>query len=262
MSNNYWRTPAPVLVPIAAMDPNHGITLDPFGTRAGTKSYVHATRQFTEDRRKRNGGGAFEGDWLRASMVAPGVPGLSYVNNPYGPGMMGPCADLTRYWGDQGARIVTLWPSSTDVVWFQEAFDSADQLCLWKGRIQFVDTRVPGERKNKKRKNSPLFSSAVFHWAGLPDSPGYGERLIRFQQIFSAHGKVVPCGRHRLTLGDTYADLPSIAALGGRCAGFQDKAAPSGSARVGNGPVALSSKGGGLAFRVDPERPHLGRVNF
>ena len=194
MPNNYWRTPERVLAPAydlqrhdreAAGIPVIGdaecFGLDPFATRTGVPSHVRAAHYLREDRRKPMGGGAFAQPWKPLAGDA-----LAWANPPYGRDLLGPSMRLQMEQAATGVWLVNLVPASTDVGWFHECWQTAAQVCFWKGRIKFEDPT-----RKRKEKNSPLFASALFHW---PGDVRCDMRMELFHEVYSEHGIVVPCG--------------------------------------------------------------------
>lgn len=113
-------------------------------------------------------------------LVQPWVGhGLVYCNPPYGRQL--------QYWvkkasieAAKGAEIIMLIPARTDTKWFQEWILAANAVCLWKGRIVFVDPdpNVP----EAKRKNPATFPSCVCYW---------GPRPLSFRAIFTRKGYII-----------------------------------------------------------------------
>ena len=195
MGNDNWRTPAPVLVPMSAMAPRVGITLDPFAVPRGKHTDVVAEHYLYEDRRRPLGGGGLIADWRDIA-----ADGLTFAQPPYGREKLGPCMQKIVHEGSANkVWTLALVPASTDVKWFHEAWGTAAQVCFWKGRIKFVDPEPTG------RKNSALFPNVVFHYPGRIHAAA---RMRRFHRIFSQHGIVVPCRE----LSRKYAHVFKVAA--------------------------------------------------
>lgn len=181
MGNDNWRTPAPVMVPMSAMSPNQGIALDPFAVPRGRPTAVIADSYLYEDRRRPLGGGGLIADWRDHA-----GDGLTFAQPPYGREKLGPCMQkIIREGSVNEVWTLALVPASTDVKWFHDAWESAAQVCFWKGRIKFLDPD-PGSN----RKNSALFPNVVFHYPGRIHVTA---RMMRFNRIFSRRGIVVPC---------------------------------------------------------------------
>lgn len=177
MSNDYWRTPARVMVPMAAMSPRVGISLDPFSARKGKPTNVVAQHYLYEDKRKPMGGGGLIADWRELA-----GDGLTFAQPPYGREKLGTCMEKIRREGfENKVWTLALVPASTDVGWFHDQWECAAQVCFWKGRIKFVS---PG------KTNSALFPNVVFHYPGRVHQLA---RQKRFERIFSQKGIVVPC---------------------------------------------------------------------
>lgn len=179
MSNDNWRTPAPVMVPMSAMSPGAGIALDPFAVAKGKPTAVRAAHYIYEDRRKKLGGGGLIADWRDIA-----GDGLTFAQPPYGREKLGACmAKIVEQGFDNEVWSLALVPASTDVKWFHQCWETAAQVCFWKGRIKFIDP-------NATRKNSALFPNVVFHYPGRIH---VAARMKRFHRLFSECGIVVPC---------------------------------------------------------------------
>jgi len=189
MANNYWRTPKRVLEPAYALQrgdkgyvgAGRSFALDPFAARRGLSSHVVAEHFLYEDRRRANGGGAFAEPWKPLARL-----GLAWANPPYGRDILGACMRLQQAQAADGVWLVNLVPASTDVAWFHECWESAAQVCFYKGRIKFEDPTA-----SREKKNSALFPNVSFHF---PGDVNQEHRMERFDRIYSEHGIVVPCG--------------------------------------------------------------------
>lgn len=98
------------------------------------------------------------------------VPGLIYVNPPYGREL--------RWWapkialeGAGGSEIIALLPARTDTNWFQKHIARADVLCFWSGRLTFRGAPDPA-----------LFPSVVAY---------FGDRAKAFKRVFTGKGWIV-----------------------------------------------------------------------
>jgi site-specific DNA-methyltransferase (adenine-specific) len=120
------------------------------------------------------------------------VPGeLVYVNPPYSralPVWVDKCIEEAR----RGASIILLVPARTDTRWFTRAYEAAEAVCLWSGRLKFLnaDPAAPSPEVMWDKKKSAwvpvcgaAFPSAVFL---------FGDRHARaFRQVFAPKGIMV-----------------------------------------------------------------------
>jgi hypothetical protein len=160
------------------MSPTHGIAVDPFPVPRGKPTAVEAQHYIYEEKRKRLGGGGLIANWRDVAR-----DGLVYAQPPYGRAKLGTCMEKIVSEGtDNKVWTLALVPASTDVAWFHRCWQSAAQVCFWKGRIRFIDDR--------KQKNSALFPNVVFHFPGRIQ---VASRMKRFHRLFAEKGIVVPC---------------------------------------------------------------------
>ena len=179
--NANWRTPAPVMVPMSAMAPTVGITLDPFAAARGKPTDVIATHYIYENKRELLGGGGLLADWRDCA-----GDGLVFAQPPYSREKLGACVEKIVHEGhDNEVWTLALLPASTDVRWFHDCWEKAAQVCFWRGRIKFIDPS-PGAKK----QNSALFPNVTFHFPGRIHTAA---RMKRFHRLFSTRGIVVPC---------------------------------------------------------------------
>jgi hypothetical protein len=109
-------------------------------------------------------------DGLVQSWKAIAGLGLIYVNPPYGrelPPWVAKCCVEGRSFD---CEIILLVPARTDTAWYDNANDSADVLCEWRGRLTFKGAPSPAP-----------FPSAVFYW---------GPRPYLFCHVFQSHGRM------------------------------------------------------------------------
>ena len=157
--NMNWQTPESFLDLVRQLDV---IGLDPATTKSNPTKAVHI---YTPDE-----------DGLSQPWTGKG---LVYCNPPYGRSLP-KWIKKASIEAAKGAEIIMLITARTDTKWFQEWVLSADAVCLWKGRIVFVDPdpNVPEE----KRKNPATFPSAVVYW---------GPRPLSFRAIFTSKGYII-----------------------------------------------------------------------
>lgn len=181
MSNEHWRTPA-WLCDLVSQLSLHGIALDPFAGKPSQPTHVVADQYLYIDRRRRLGGGGMTADWLELAATHTGRPGLIYCNPPYCRDKLGDAMAKIEAEAARGAWIVALVAASTDTLWYQTAMRSAQQMLLFKGRLQHVDP----SRRGRKRPPGPLFPSALFHWTTDP------RQQRRFLKVFADSGVIIP----------------------------------------------------------------------
>lgn len=154
----HWNTPEVVLAVIRGILGE--IDLDPCHND-GSIVGAHHTRTKTQD--------GLAVPWSSGEFArAPGRPVRVFANPPYG-----------RHLGDwfahavegaaEGAEIVLLVPSRTDVEWFHRWGAQADAVCFWAGRITFKGAPAPAP-----------FPSALIYYGS--------ERLAAAERAFMAHG--------------------------------------------------------------------------
>lgn len=102
--------------------------------------------------------------------------GLVYVNPPYGRAL--PLwVKKASLEAAKGAEIVMLCTARTDTKWFQDWILSAPAVCLWRGRLTFIDPDEP-----EKKQDPATFPSAVVYW---------GPRKLSFKSIFCSKGYII-----------------------------------------------------------------------
>jgi hypothetical protein len=157
----HWTTPKPVLEVVQEVGP---IALDPFCNEAAhTNSIAKACWQHA---------GLTDG-WNQQVHK-----GLIFVNPPYSltKVVVEKCIQeappfLKR--SNEAAEIILLVAARTDTKWAHSAFQAADAVCFWRGRIRFENP--PPESAG----DAPSIPSMFVYW-------GPNRRL--FMQAFGKHG--------------------------------------------------------------------------
>jgi phage N-6-adenine-methyltransferase len=157
-----WRTPEIVLEAVRRVGP---ICLDPSAGPHGVGA-VNLT-----------GGGAWIDDGLKQSWAGAG---LVFCNPPYSANRAW-CAKAAAE-ASRGAEIVLLVPASLGARWFQDQLLGAQALCVWKGRLRFIDPDTG------QATASAMFDSALVY---------FGHRPGAFQAAFEPHGMVVKLNEAR-----------------------------------------------------------------
>jgi hypothetical protein len=167
-----WNTPAEVLDPVRAFNDGEPPGLDPCSNE---QSIVGARLEWRLER----GEDGLVRSWRGF--------GLVFVNWPYDDSLA--WARKMAEEARDGVEILGLGPARTDTEWFQSYASRADVLCFWRGRLKFgpaiADTRQPGlfggaPRLRAAEETAP-FPSMLLYW---------GQRVRRFGQVFSQHGRV------------------------------------------------------------------------
>lgn len=90
--------------------------------------------------------------------LVPAWSGDVFVNPPWGdraaPKWIGKAVDAAR----QGARVVMLTPTRTDTRWFHAALEQADELLVFKKRLDFT----AGTERRVRGAFGALFASGLF----------------------------------------------------------------------------------------------------
>jgi hypothetical protein len=239
--NPHWRTPKALCDLIAQVGEGGRVRVDPFAGKPHHRTHVNAQIKLYSDFRKPQGGGGMAADWKQ---VARG--GLVFCNPDYSRDALGDQMAKILAEANAGTHIIALVPSSTDTAWFQRAMATCDQVCFLKGRVRFEGHTEAAERRRQSGKKSPpLFSSAVFHFAGVGDLVGTGsqhpfprpamartgaprDRITRFDTSFAPRGLVVDrrgvrsdtevwreAVRDSLTISESGASITHIGPLNG-----------------------------------------------
>ena len=163
-----WQTPPHVLELVRSVAP---IALDPCTSESnptGARTHVWWPN----------------GDGLAFDWASTG--GLVYVNPPYSQirKWLAKCAaESTR-----GAEIIALVPARTDTRAWHESVTTADAICFWRGRLQFIDAatgkpaQVWSAAKQRFVDAAAPFPSALVYW---------GWSSERFARVFEGRGMVV-----------------------------------------------------------------------
>jgi site-specific DNA-methyltransferase (adenine-specific) len=147
-----WQTPAVVLDRVRRVAP---IGLDPC---TAPSNPVGATTWI------------YDGDGFDGLAVTWCGFGLVYANPPYS--AMSTWAKKIVAEAQAGAEIISLVGARPDARWFFElAWDTAQAICFWKGRLRFVGAP----------SSAPFPSALVYH----------GPRPWAFEAAFADAGKVV-----------------------------------------------------------------------
>jgi hypothetical protein len=162
-----WNTPDEVLGLVRQHASPEGIALDPC---SNPTSFVNAEVEWRLERGEDGLALPWEGQ------------GLTFVNPPYGPGLMRNWAEKICEEAAAGVEIIALVPARTETRWFALFWHAASAICFWAGRIRFVQPEEPGSAAIASTANAATFPSAVVY---------LGSRVERFHQTFSVAGKVV-----------------------------------------------------------------------
>lgn len=151
-----WNTPE-WLVNLIRCFGNGVIDLDPC---SNSNSLVKAKEEWTE--------GALQRSWRGY--------GLTFVNPPYGRGLIDWADHISRNWkvyltDHVEDQLILLVPARTDTNWWHEAIKHASTILFFKGRLKFG-----------KAVNSAPFPSALIH---------YGKASEKFKRIFGPLGWIV-----------------------------------------------------------------------
>jgi hypothetical protein len=172
-SRDDWQTPAEVLDRVRAID---GIRLDPCTSKenpVGARRWCSPDAPVGSTLVPRNSGMGFLAyDGLEASWAIDGhisKNAIVFVNPPYGE---------IRKWAAKivaeakRCEIVSLVAARPEANWFRDlAWNSADAVCFWRGRVTFVGAPNPA-----------TFPSALVY---------HGHRARRFEAAFADAGKVI-----------------------------------------------------------------------
>lgn len=147
-----WRTPETVLDPVRRFCGGN-IQCDPC---SGPGSLVNAGLEY----------------WLERGEDGLTLPwkSTSYVNPPYGRAQKCWAVRSALLWFTESIESLLLIPARPDTVLWQDEVLAAPAICFWRGRIRFVDAPAPAP-----------FPSAMIY---------YGDRVNRFVDVFSKHGRV------------------------------------------------------------------------
>ncbi len=119
-----WQTPDAVLDLVRAVGP---IVLDPC---TAEENPVRAKHHYTED---------LDGLLMPWSLV----PGLVFVNPPYGRALPKwahkACVEALL----KGVEIITLTPARTDTRWFTSLVEGCTTVAFWRGRMTFKGAPAP-----------------------------------------------------------------------------------------------------------------------
>jgi hypothetical protein len=147
-----WRTPENVLVPVRKLFGKIG--LDPCGHR---HSLVKARRQY---------------------LLSKGEDGLKLPW--YGKVFVNPPFDDVASWLKKASEecvyprprkhVVFLMPARTDTKSWHAYANTANAICLWKGRMKFVGAKA-----------SAPFPTAMLYW---------GQQTSRFEKVFAPYGMI------------------------------------------------------------------------
>ena len=153
-----WQTPDEVLDLVRKVGP---IDLDPCTT---ADNPTGAARFFVK------GDNGLKQNWGECI----GDNELIFVNPPYGRSI-GRWTEKCRREAHRRNRIIALVPDRTDTAWFNDALDSADAACLWRGRITFRGAPAPAP-----------FPSALIYW---------GDCVSLFANAFRSRGRILAGGK-------------------------------------------------------------------
>lgn len=146
-----YQTPDDFLDLVRKVDP---IMLDPC---------ADPKRQFAVENVTEVDGYTFELDWAHYSKG-----GLAYANPPYK--YMRPWIEKCILEAKDGIQLILLAASKTGTNWFRDAWNNANAVCFWNGRITFYGCKDPA-----------YFDSVVFYW---------GKQPYKFCDVFEPHGIV------------------------------------------------------------------------
>ena len=166
-----WETPDELLDLVRAVD---AIALDPCTTPDNPCNARHFFTP-TEDGLSRSWRSPYPGARRRGGMSVTETGRLVFVNPPYGrelPHWADKCIaeSVVTYGVSDPVPIVLLVPARTDTKWFNRACDSAQALCLLRGRLTFRGAPHPAP-----------FPSAIFYW---------GRSSELFANVFTGRGRV------------------------------------------------------------------------
>ncbi len=152
--NPNWETPDVVLDLVRELA-GGTIDLDPCST---AENPTEARRWFTPAK------DGITQDWKSN--------GLTYVNAPYGTGLVGWVGKAVKSYRFGDARsVLLLLPGRPDTRWWQDYCRYADAICFWKGRLTFKGAPGPAP-----------FPSALWFM---------GPHRDKFRDVFAPRGWVV-----------------------------------------------------------------------
>lgn len=116
---------------------------------------------------------ALPDDGLTADWRELSEGGLTFVNPPYGRALEAWARKIVHE-AERGCEIVALTPSRSETKWFRMLWLRARAVCLWEGRLRFIDPETglpyvgkPGS-KNEGKPQSAGFPSLVSYFGPHP----------------------------------------------------------------------------------------------